>query len=667
MEHGIMLSQTMQAPTIQARNDHGRRPLRGHRLALACALALAATAGGVAAQSPELERKALERVAERENVSIEQLRVRGTASANFELQRRGYHGFKIESTKDGAIYAIALDDAAEEVVPAEMEAEERVLYEQKYARMDRNLAALVDRVPAGERLPVVFWLDRVRDLSLRRPLFASVERPAEGELSAPGDDSATVREVDALYAQLDAENADIAKASTTALTSRLAELGYEPVADALSPAISAVVPAGELRNLSLHEGVSQVYVDEEYKSLLSIAGNSVGAYQAHMVGNTGQNVSTALVEVGGTIQSGNPNLVGVALEWPNPGCTSGHATAVAGVIRSHHAFQRGIARNARLWSGGACIGIQSLLEASSTRAVLWGARAINLSFGGNISSSPGSFERFYDKIVQDNWRTVVVAAGNGGLGNRVLNPSQAYNVIAVGAFNDRGWPWAMAPFSSSGDPVSQHGDREKPEVAAPGVGIVTTLGTGLTGAAGVSGTSFAAPIVTGAAALTMRRNSWLQVWPESVKSILMATATTNLEGAARLSEHDGAGGINANFADQVAGHANGTWGGTSYSCASPAQWIVSNVYVQAGRRVRVAMAWNANPSAPNYSSRPGADLDMSVLGPTNAVVANSWSWDNTYEIVDFVAPSSGTYKLRVHKYSCQYTPKWLGWAWALMM
>ncbi len=136
MEHGIMLSQTMQAPTIQARNDDGRRRLRGHRLALACALALAATAGGVAAQSPELERKALEHVAERENVSIEQLKVQGTASANFELQRRGYYGFKIESMKDGAIYAIALDDAAEEVVPAEMEAVERVLYEEKYARMD---------------------------------------------------------------------------------------------------------------------------------------------------------------------------------------------------------------------------------------------------------------------------------------------------------------------------------------------------------------------------------------------------------------------------------------------------------------------------------------------------------------------------------------------------
>ncbi|WP_345302021.1 S8/S53 family peptidase [Lysobacter hankyongensis] len=662
MQTGIMA-----APTMPAYDDCGRPFPRRHRLEIACAVVMAAAAGVAAAQDPELGRKAIERVAEREGVSIDELRVHDSASANFELQGRGYHGFKIESTKDGAIYAIALDDGAQEVDPTAFEAEEQKIYEQKYARLDTGLVRLVDSIPADERVPVVFWLDRVRDLGLRRPLFASVEVPSDKPLAEPGDDSATVREVEALYARLDAENADIAKASTAALTGKLSELGYEPVPDALSPAVSAIVPAGELRGLSLSPGVSRVYVDEEYESLLSISGNSVGAYQAHMVGNTGQNVRTALVEVGGTIQAGNPNLAGVALEWPNPGCTNGHATAVAGVIRSHHAFQRGIARNALLWSGGACIGIQTLLEASSNRAVSWGACAINLSFGGSISSSPGSFERFYDRIVQDQWRTVVVAAGNGGLGNRVLNPSQAYNVIAVGAFNDRGWPWAMAPFSSSGDPVSMHGDREKPEVVAPGVGIVTTLGTGLTGPAGVSGTSFAAPIVTGAAALTMRRNGWLSIWPESVKSILMATATTNLEGAARLSEHDGAGGINASFADQVAGHANGTWGGTGYSCASPVQWIVSSVYVQAGRRVRVAMAWDANPAAPNYSSRPGADLDMRILGPTNAIVASSLSWDNTYEIVDFVAPSTGSYKLRVHKYSCQYTPKWLGWAWALML
>ncbi len=54
---------------------------------------------------------------------------------------------------------------------------------------------------------------------------------------------------------------------------------------------------------------------------------------------------------------------------------------------------------------------------------------------------------------------------------------------------------------------------------------------------------------------------------------------------------------------------------------------------------------------------------MQIIGPGGNVVAGSYSWDNTYEIVDFVAPTTGTYRLRVTKYRCNYTPKWLGWAW----
>ena len=48
------------------------------------------------------------------------------------------------------------------------------------------------------------------------------------------------------------------------------------------------------------------------------------------------------------------------------------------------------------------------------------------------------------------------------------------------------------------------------------------------------------------------------------------------------------------------------------------------------------------------------------------VVASSLSWDNTYEIVHFTAPTTGTYRLRVNKYRCNYTPKWLGWAWDIL-
>jgi subtilisin family serine protease len=652
----------------------GQQQLKKRAISLACTLALALLASNAAtAQSNELEGKALQLIAERLGVGIDELSVQDVGAGGFEQQSRIVYSYKIEERKSGTIHGISLDESAQEVDLASLEAREQAILVEKYGRVDKRLAETAAKFDPAERIPVMFWMERVRDISLKRPEFKSVESPTEGKLPPVSESPEEERQIQSLYAQLDEQNASIAAESTAKMMDRLKSLGYEPVANTGTPSISAVVPAGELREVSLFEGVGAVYADEEYKPLLSVSGNTIGAYQVHAVGNTGQNVPVALVEVGGTIEAGNAFLAGVSLESPNPGCSFWHATAVAGVMRSHHGFQRGIGRNSSLWSGGACIGFQSLLEISSTRAVNWGARAINLSFGGNISSSPGSFERFYDKIVQDNWRTVVVAAGNSGLGNRVLNPSQAYNVITVGAFNDRGWPWAMAGFSSSGNPVSQFGDREKPEVAAPGVGIVTTIGntstgTGLTSASGVSGTSFAAPMVAGAAALVMRRHPWLQVWPESVKAIFMATATTNLEGAARLSAHDGAGGINADFADRVAGHGNGTWGGSSYSCASPFLWTASTVNVQAGRRVRVAMAWDANPSAANtnYSNRPGSDLDMQILAPNNAVVASSLSWDNTFEIVDFVAPMSGNYRLRVTKFSCQHTPKWLGWAWALM-
>ena len=54
---------------------------------------------------------------------------------------------------------------------------------------------------------------------------------------------------------------------------------------------------------------------------------------------------------------------------------------------------------------------------------------------------------------------------------------------------------------------------------------------------------------------------------------------------------------------------------------------------------------------------------MQIIGPGGNVIAGSYSWDNTCAIVDFVAPTTGTYRLRVTKYRCNYTPKWLGWAW----
>ena len=77
-------------------------------------------------------------------------------------------------------------------------------------------------------------------------------------------------------------------------------------------------------------------------------------------------------------------------------------------------------------------------------------------------------------------------------------PSTASGVISVGAYNDSNL--AYADFSGRG--FTRQTRQVKPDLAAPGVDIVTAKAGG--GYEAVTGTSFAAPFVTGSAALLMQ-------------------------------------------------------------------------------------------------------------------------------------------------------------------
>jgi hypothetical protein len=601
--------------------------------------------------------EATARLAQRLGVAEGELELLHETEPHYPLTGQSGRLSKVLDRTTGTLHAVFLDERGGELDLEGLELGELAARDVRFGRFDPELHALVRDLPDDARLAVLVWM--------REPEGVQRTRPEPGELDVLFP---TGEEQSSLFEGLEQlRRAQVAEA-VAPLTGRMDERGWGHVVDEHAPLVAAVLSVAQLRELAAWPGVDTIYLDALNEPALEVARAAIRATAVNDRGLNGSGVRIAQVEVGGRVSVNNPNLAGVVRDLTYAcSSASSHSTTVAGILRSTHSVSRGIARSALLWAGGSCSGSSSQLISQSSRAATWGARAFNLSWGRDSDRSLTSTDRYYDGLVINSWRTVVVAAGNAGTGNgNVITPALAYNVITVGNFDDRGTSsWSgdvMNPSSSWRDPRSSVGDREKPELAAPGTSITSTTTSSPWIGNGGSGTSFAAPMVTGSVALLIQRNGSLAIWPEAVKAILMATANHNLEGSSRLSERDGAGGVNIDLADGVARGLLGGWGGLNYSCSAATNLDVAAIHLTAGRTVRMAIAWDNDPNYSSYASRPGADLDLLVIGPTGGTVASSVSFDNTYEIVQFTAPASGTYRLRVQKFRCSYSPRFLGWA-----
>lgn len=217
------------------------------------------------------------------------------------------------------------------------------------------------------------------------------------------------------------------------------------------------------------------------------------------VTSRGDGVVVAVVDTG--VDDDRQDLVGRVLpgaEFPELGTgwhdTTGHGTDIAGLI----AGRDGVAPGARVLpvrlAGGA---------ADAVAAVKWavdhGAKVVNLSLGGATGDYAEALRHAAERDV-----LVVAAAGNSDRDREVTAPARTAGVLAVSAVDRDG---RFRPdVSVSGPAVA---------LAAPGVDIPTARGNR-------SGTSYAAALVSGTAALVRAARPHLTA-PE-VAELLKSTA-----------------------------------------------------------------------------------------------------------------------------------------------
>lgn len=277
-------------------------------------------------------------------------------------------------------------------------------------------------------------------------------------------------------------------------------------------------------------------------------------------GNTGQGVGVAVVDTGiaplpdfGTrlqdgvdITTGSPN--GKTDEF-------GHGTFVAGLIAGNGASSKGKYIGEAPGANLIPVKVAGSDGETNVSTVIQGLqwikdnrtqgniRVINMSLGA-IPPGPTALNPL-DQAVEAMWRDgfiVVTSAGNNGaLGangfptGTITSPGDDPLVITVGALNDAHTVTpaddSVAAFSSNG-PTSWDG-WWKPDLLAPGTSVISVIPTsstiwttydtariGQTNFIG-SGTSFAAAITSGAAAMLVTENPTAS--PSNVKAALLTT------------------------------------------------------------------------------------------------------------------------------------------------
>ncbi|WP_329184822.1 S8 family serine peptidase [Actinacidiphila glaucinigra] len=284
----------------------------------------------------------------------------------------------------------------------------------------------------------------------------------------------------------------------------------------------------------------RVSLDGKVRAVLDRSTGQINAPTAWKAGYEGQGVKVAVLDTG--VDAGHPDLAGRIAEAKDFSGSAntvdhfGHGTHVASTVGGTGAAssgtRRGVAPKADLLIGKVLGDDGSGSESQVIDGMEWAAgehaRIVNMSLGADIETDgTDSMSQALNALTASTGTLFVVAAGNAGPGlSTVGSPGAADAALTVGAVDRDD---SLADFSSRGP---RFGDKAvKPDVTAPGVGIVAARAAGTTMGDPVdahyisaSGTSMATPHVAGAAALLAQEHpDWTA---EQIKDALISTSRT---------------------------------------------------------------------------------------------------------------------------------------------
>lgn len=606
--------------------------------------------------------------------SMSRLRIGALGTERVASDRRPEGRFielmKASDRKSGAPLALAYDQSGRAVEPDRIFQRLLKARVKKFGKLQETLYAHLRGAGAGKRVPVAIWLHS-------EEAMATSEKKEKGETARPSREALA--------------RGKAVAATVASFASRCSEKYRGLETDPVAPVVYARLNRAEIEALAKDRAVAGIFLYEregveDLTDSLAIANSD----DVHTSGNRGAGVKVAIWE-------DNPDVttnLSIAARFKSSGfATSDHSRHTHGIVKNiERSAPHGHAPSCSLHSANT-MGLDALRWAAKDK----GCTVISQSF--HRSSEAGSASMSYDDIYKDwltlHWPypTILQAAGNfwNGDPDGISPPSseyvnhKGYNSLAVGNHDDNAA--AMSGSSVFRNPASTHGDRELPEISANGTNVTTV---GLT----MSGTSMASPAAAGCAALLQSVNSTLKSWPEGCRAILLAAARRNIAGSTwwrdvvgNVDASDGTGAVDALEGSTIAKqrrsrNAAGTQRGwdvgtlRSRDIGSNRRTTFSySVTVPRGllgpRKVKVALAWDSKISTFSIfgielllASVLSVDLDLQVFDSRGVQVGYSGSWDNSYEIAEFVGTPGETYTIKIRRWSGS-DDVWYGIAWTV--